>query len=432
MRNNIVHAGANELTYDIRGIVSIAEEVERLGQKILWENIGDPVQKGEPIPPWIKNIVKEALEDDKNFGYGPTKGLKNTRKFLADLRNKESGVHITEDDILFFNGLGDGISKLYTYLNRNARVIGPSPAYSTHSSAEGAHAGSHHITYNLLPDRNWLPDLNDLRNKIRYNPAISGILIINPDNPTGMVYPKKILNEMIALAEEYGLFVISDEIYSNIVYGGEVITPLAEVIGKCPGIALRGISKETPWPGGRCGWMEVYNKNIDKDFARYVQTIIDAKMLEVCSTTLPQAVIPKILGDARYKEHLKKRAKKYEKRANDAYRILGGVKGIIAPKPNGAFYMTIVFKDGLLCDTQTLVIKNPDIKNYIEKQVINVPRDKRFVYYLLGATGICVVPLSSFNSYLEGFRVTLLEEDDEKFAYIFSTLAKAINEYISS
>src|SRR3990167_1507185 len=346
MRNNIVHQGAGELTYEIRGIVEIAEKIKSLGQEIYWENIGDPVAKGYQIPNWIKDTVKRAIDDNKSFAYNPTKGLLSTREFLAKRRNEKGGVKITAEDICFFNGLGDAISKVYTYLKKEARVIGPSPAYSTHSSAEGAHAGSHHITYNLLPDRNWLPDLNDLRNKIRYNPAISGILIINPDNPTGMVYPKKILNEMIALAEEYGLFVISDEIYSNIVYGGEVMTPLAEVIGKCPGIALRGISKETPWPGGRCGWMEVYNKNIDKDFARYVQTIIDAKMLEVCSTTLPQAVIPKILGDARYKEHLKKRAKKYEKRANDAYRILGGVKGIIAPKPNGAFYMTIVFKDG--------------------------------------------------------------------------------------
>lgn len=432
MRNDLVHVGADELTYDIRGIVSVAEEVKKRGQDIVWENIGDPVQKGEKIPDWIKTIVKEEVENSTSFGYGPTRGLATTRRFLADIRNKEGTVHINEDDILFFNGLGDGISKLYTYLNRNARVIGPSPAYSTHSSAEGAHAGSPHITYNLIPDRNWLPDLNDLRNKIHYNPALSGILIINPDNPTGMVYPRKILVEIVELAREYGLFIISDEIYANIVYGNETFAPLSDVINGVPGIALRGISKEMPWPGSRCGWMEVYNKDSDPNFARYVQTVVDAKMLEVCSTTLPQAVIPKILSDKRYKEHLKERAQKYKKRADEAYSILGSVSGVMAPKPSGAFYMTVVFKEGALREGQTLPIKNNDVKKYIEQVVHNVPLDKRFVYYLLGAKGICVVPLSSFNSPLAGFRVTLLEENDALFTKTFNDIKEALKEYLFS
>tara|TARA_B100000745_G_C20138969_1_gene390437 strand:- start:19 stop:1317 length:1299 start_codon:yes stop_codon:yes gene_type:complete len=432
MRNDLVHIGADELTYDIRGIVSVAEEVEKLGQSIVWENIGDPVEKGENIPDWIKSIVKGEIENDKNFGYGPTRGLKETREFLASLRNKEGGVHITPDDILFFNGLGDAISKLYTYLNRNARIIGPSPAYSTHSSAEGAHAGAHHVTYNLLPDRNWLPDLNDLRNKIHYNPQISGILIINPDNPTGMVYPKKVLLEIVELARDYGLFIISDEVYANIIYGDEDFAPLSEVVNGVPGIALRGISKEMPWPGSRCGWMEVYNKDTDTNFERYIQTIVDAKMLEVCSTTLPQSVIPHILNDSRYKDHLKERREKYKKRADEAYKILSGTKGIMAPKPGGAFYMTVVFENGALKNGQTLSISNSKIKEYIEEHIKDVPLDKRFVYYLLGATGICVVPLSSFNSDLAGFRITLLENDDKTFTEIFTTLKKALNDYLSS
>ncbi|MEK7493596.1 MAG: aminotransferase class I/II-fold pyridoxal phosphate-dependent enzyme, partial [Patescibacteria group bacterium] len=187
MRNNIVHSGAEELTYEIRGIVTVAETLESLGVKIFWENIGDPVAKGEKIPAWIKEIVKQEIDLDKSFGYCPTKGLLATREFLAAQRNRNGGAHITPDDILFFNGLGDAISKVYTNLNREARVIGPSPAYSTHSSAEAAHADSPHITYGLLPKHDWLPDLDELRNRVKYNPAISGILIINPDNPTGMV-----------------------------------------------------------------------------------------------------------------------------------------------------------------------------------------------------------------------------------------------------
>jgi len=218
MRNNIVHQGAGELTYEIRGIVEIAEKIKSLGQEIYWENIGDPVAKGYQIPEWIKDIVKKAINNNKTFAYNPTKGLLSTREFLAEKRNSQKGVKISADDICFFNGLGDAISKIYTSLRKETRIIGPSPAYSTHSSAEAAHSGSPHITYNLLPEKNWLPDLKDLENKIKYNPAISGILIINPDNPTGMVYPRKVLEQIADLAEKYDLFLISDEVYCNVAH----------------------------------------------------------------------------------------------------------------------------------------------------------------------------------------------------------------------
>jgi len=140
MRNNIVHQGAGELTYEIRGIVDIAEKIKSLGQEIYWENIGDPVANGYQIPEWIKDIVKKAVDNNKTFAYNPTKGLLRTREFLANKRNSKNGAKISADDICFFNGLGDAISKIYTYLRKETRVIGPSPAYSTHSSAEAAHA----------------------------------------------------------------------------------------------------------------------------------------------------------------------------------------------------------------------------------------------------------------------------------------------------
>ena len=320
MRNNIVHQGPGELTYEIRGIVEIAEKIKSLGQEIYWENIGDPVAKGYQIPEWIKDIVKKAIDNNKTFAYNPTKGLLPTREFLAKKRNSKNGARITADDICFFNGLGDAISKIYTYLRKETRVIGPSPAYSTHSSAEAAHAGYPHITYNLLPEKNWLPDLKDLENKIKYNPAVSGILIINPDNPTGMVYPRKVLEQIAALAEKYDLFLISDEVYCNIAHDTKKMTTLAEIIGDVPCLALKGISKEFPWPGSRCGWIEIYNKEKDAVFAQYVKSIIDAKMMEVCSTTLPQSVIPLIMSDRRYESHLKERRSFYKKRAEKAYK----------------------------------------------------------------------------------------------------------------
>ncbi len=433
MRNNIVFEGADQLTYEIREIVDIAEKIEKTGVKIVWNNIGDPVAKGEKIPEWIKEIVAETVKnDDKSYAYSPTRGLLATREYIAKERNLEGGIQITPEDILFFNGLGDAISKVYTYLNSKTRVIGPNPAYSTHSSAEAGHADAPHITYKLDPNNHWYPDLDDMRTKIKANKNICGILIINPDNPTGMVYPQEILKKIVDIAREFKLFIISDEIYSNLFYGVEH-KKLASVIGEVPGLALRGISKEFPWPGSRCGWAEFYNCDKDKDFARYAKTLLDAKRLEVCSTTLPQKVLPKVMSDTRYYPYLAERNKIYQKKSEIAYESFSKIPELIVHKPNGAYYMTIVFKNGVLNNKQKLLPANPGAWKIIEGISETDKLDKRFVYQLLASKGICVVPLSSgFNSDLYGFRIVLLEPDEKKFKQNIETIADAIKEYLKS
>ncbi len=435
MRTNIVAEGADELSYEIREIVDFGKQVEALGQQIIWENIGDPVAKGEKIPAWIKELIAKALTDDKTFAYSPTKGLLETRKFLSKIRKESGDGELDPEDILFFNGLGDAVSKVYTNLNSNARVIGPSPAYPTHSSAEAAHAGSRHLTYELNPKRNWLPDLNDLRNKVTYNESIAGILIINPDNPTGMIYPKSVLKEMVAIAKEHDLFIISDEIYANIEYGADAFVPMSRMLDGTPGIIMRGLSKEVPWPGARCGWIEVYNKDTDPVFARYIKSINDAKMLEVCSTTLPQKVLPDILSDSRYKEYLQSRRDAYSARADAAHAVLRKIPGVSVVKPSGAFYVTVVFDDLGLSNKQTLPVENAQVRALVEEKTTAFnpyQLDKRFAYYLMSAYGLCVVPLSGFNTNLHGFRMTLLEENPEVFQKTLDILTEAIPKYLKS
>jgi len=434
MRNDIVHIGAGELTYEIRAIVEIADTLQRMGIKTNMENIGDPIAKGEKIPRWIKKVVADLVMEDCTYGYCPTRGVLETREFLAEQTNLRGKAQIRPDDILFFNGLGDAIQKVYGFLRRESRVIGPSPTYSTHSSAEAAHAGTRPISYRLDPDNHWYPDLDDLRLSVKYNPAIAGILIINPDNPTGAVYPERILREMIAIAKEYDLFVICDEVYHNLVFNGQSTKPLSDIIGDVPGMALRGISKEVPWPGARCGWMEVYNADKDPMFQRYVQSILNAKMVEVCSTTLPQKAIPRLLAHPEYRAYLEERKARYERASNIAYDVLKEVPGIKANRTNGAFYMSVVINRELLTQRQTLPIANEDVRNLVEG-LVNQPGislDKRFVYYLLASTGICVVPLSSFCTPEQGFRITLLERDEQEFTRIFQTIAANITTYLNS
>lgn len=431
MRRDIVHEGSDQLTYEIREIVAVADVLKKYGVQITWENIGDPIQKGEKLPQWIKDIIIDLVSDDRTYGYVATQGVPETREFLAQEVNGRGGYQITKDDIVFFNGLGDAVAKVFNLMKRESRVIGPSPAYSTHSSAEAAHSGYEHLTYELDPENKWLPDLDDLEKKIRYNDSIAGILIINPDNPTGAVYPREILEQMVDIARRYRVFMICDEIYSNLVYDAHKTTHLSEVIEEIPGIALRGISKEVPWPGSRCGWIEVFNQ--DKlNFKRYVKSLINAKMLEVCSTSLPQYAIPRILGDPRYPGHLQRRRAIYEERAEEAWKSFLDVPGVMVNKPQGAFYMTVLFKDNVLNDRQSLSIPDTKIRRFIEDKIKGVKPDKRFVYYLLGATGICVVPLTGFCCDKQGFRLTLLETDDEKRAWTWHTIAESIRAYLDS
>ncbi|HLZ19119.1 MAG TPA: pyridoxal phosphate-dependent aminotransferase [Smithellaceae bacterium] len=427
-----ISRGGSGLTYEIRNIVMIAKKMQEYGMKIIWENIGDPVQKGEKIPDWMKDVLTDILRDDASYAYSPTKGMDATRQFIAERTNARGKAQITAEDVIFFNGLGDAIARAYSSIQVDARMIMPEPTYSTHLMAEVLHASFPPNTYRMNPYNNWHPDLRELEQKVRSHRAIVGILVINPDNPTGFVYPVEALEQVVRIARENDLFVIADETYINIVYNQKSTVPLSDVIGDVPAIAMKGISKELPWPGSRCGWMEVYNADKDPIFARFINTILHQKMSEVCSTTLPQMAIPRIMTHPEYKNYLRQRTQHYEKLSAIAFGVLKDVPFVIANRTNGAFYMTVLFNESVLNERQHLPIENPEIKSYIEKLTKGVEFDKQFVYYLLAATGICVVPLTSFFSPLLGFRMTLLDKDVDEFEFVVKTLAAKITEYINS
>jgi len=434
MRSELVSTGAGEMTYEIRNIVNVAEKLQKHGVKINWENIGDPIVKGEIIPGWMKEIVVRETMNDDTWGYCHTRGVLETREFVCGLTNRRGGAQITPDDIIFFNGLGDAIAKVYGCLRPETRVLMPSPTYTTHTLGEAMHANSAPICYRLKPEENWCPDLEDLENHVKYNTQIAGIMLINPDNPTGMVYPVETLERIVAIARKYDQFLIADEVYNNIVYNGQETVPLSDLVGTVPAIAMKGISKEFPWPGSRCGWIEVYNYGKDSRFDKYMNTILTSKMNEVCSTTLPQKTIPAIMSHPEYRGYLAERTARYERMSNITYNFLKEVPGLMVNRTNGAFYMAVAFQDGLLTNRQSLPIGNPEVRELVEN-LVNAPGvspDKRFVYNILAHTGICIVPLSSFSTPLQGFRVTLLEKDETECERIYRILATKIGEYLRS
>ena len=431
MRVNIVHPGAGELHYEIRGIVEFAKKLERTGIDITWENIGDPVAKGEEVPAWIRKIVAtEVSQNSASYGYSPTKGLQAAREFIAADRSKQGTVLLPEV-ILFFNGLGDAINKVYTWLNPDARVLGPNPAYPTHSAIEAAHGRSDHLTYKLDPDNGWLPDMEEIRRTVESHPEVAALLVINPDNPTGMIYPRAILEEFVSIAREYKLFLIADEVYANLAFNQSDFISLGALASDVPTIIMRGLSKEVPWPGSRCGWLEFYNLKTDPDFANYAHSIEEAKMTEVCSTTLPQTVLPAILGDPRYLTHLAARRAKYAARAKEAVEVLGASSALNVVKPKGAFYLAVTFKDDYLASGTPKSAANPKAQHLLDEALKNIPDnafDKRFCHQLLAATGICSVPLTTgFNSTTAGFRMTLLEADDNKFTATLQSIKTFIS-----
>ena len=421
------------MAYEIRNIVGVASKIQQCGIDITWKNIGDPVEKGEHIPDWMKEVLYEIIKEDRSYAYSPTKGVTETREFLAELVNQRGGAQIDKEDIIFFNGLGDAIARAYSSMRVDARIIMPEPTYSTHFLAEVHHASFPPNTYRMNPYRDWHPDIVELERKVKSHDAIVGILVINPDNPTGHVYPKKTLKEIVRIAKEYDLFLVFDEIYRNITYNGQKTLPLSDIVGDVPAMSMKGISKEFPWPGARCGWIEVYNADKDETFARYINAILTQKMAEVCSTTLPQLAIPRLMTHPEYEPYLNNRIRHYEKLSNIAYNIFREVPYIVVNRTNGAFYMTIAFNEAVLNHKQKLHIEEPEARKLVEEIVDHkIEHDKRFVYYLLGATGICVVPLTSFFTHLPGFRITLLEKDESKFEQTVNRIAEKIVEYVES
>ena len=432
MRFDFTKTGSG-LTYEIRNITDIATRLQKYGVKVSWENIGDPIMKGEFIPGWMRETLKSVLNDDATYMYSPTKGVNSAREYVAAKNNALGGAQITPDDVIFFNGLGDAVARTYSSIQVDARVILPEPTYSTHFMAEVLHASFPPNTFRLRPEDNWRPDLDELERKVAHHSSIVGIMIVNPDNPTGYVYTGAELREIVRIAKKYDLFLMFDEIYYNIEYKGVSSPLLAEIIGDVPGISMKSLSKEVPWPGGRCGWLEIYNSGKDAAFDRFINTVYQQKMAEVCSATFPQMALKPILEHPEFPAYLKERVAYYEELADLATEIFSKSPYLYTNKPQGAFYFTPVFKEGVLNHKQKLPITIPAIGELV-KSLLNEKseNDKRFVYYLLASTGICVVPLTSFFAPINGFRITLLDKDVERFKKNMLTVREAVDRFVES
>jgi len=434
------HPSTPFLKYGIREIVDVAGKLKALDPTydFVWENIGDPIAKGWPVPPFLKEIIKEEIDrpGDAVFGYSHSRGVIGTRKWVVDYAKRFSpSSKLDYEDVVFTSGLGSSIAILYQMLKPGRRIIQPAPAYPTHSSFESFSANALPIAYNLDPKNNWQPDLAHLENQLQAHPEVVGLLVINPNNPTGAVYGAETLEKIVTLADKYNLFIISDEVYFRMVYNGRRHAQITEINqGRVPLIILRGLSKDIPWPGARSGWMEFHYNPDQTDFAAFAAAVKQRLLLEVCSTTLPQTILPKLYEHPEFENWNKQYNQGLEVATNQIADILAASPSLQVIRANGAFYLMPLFKEGILNNRQTLLVKNPEVKKYIESLTssASLPLDKRFTYYLLANTGIVIVPASDFYSPFPGFRVTTLDRDPARRKDTYTRLVQAIAQYIQS
>lgn len=440
MRNRLELDAVKFMRYAIREIVDTAQKIKELNPAFVMipENIGDPIPKGWPVPHFLKTLIKEAVDDNSNkaFGYSHSRGLPETRKWVVEYAKRFSpSVDLDYEYVLFTSGLGAGISALYHMVKVGSRIIMPTPGYPTHISLESYCQGAEAFTYNLDPDNEWQPDLNHLEQQIIDHPEISGILVINPNNPTGAVYSAETLEKIVQIAEKYSLMIISDEVYFRMVYNGYEYAQISEIAhNRVPLIVMRGLSKDVPWPGGRCGWLEFHNTNLDESYKNFCESVKKRILMEVCSVTLPQALAPKIYDHPEYEQWNKNYNLELEKNGNSIAETLSKSPYLKVNKTNGAFYMMPLFKAGVLNDKQFLNIENDKVREFIEREVSapDFPLDKRFAYYVLAKTGICIVPASGFFSPYPGFRLTTLDRDPVRAKNTYESLVNAVKDYVES
>ncbi len=440
MRAPIHNPKAALIRYGIREIVELSCVLDRLdpGKQFAWENIGDPVAKGWHTPEFVKAILSDLInqESDPAFGYTHSRGNLATRHWVAEQsRQLAPASGLDAEHVIFTNGLGAGIGIFYRMLASGVRIIQPNPGYPAHISSERFAAGSGSIGYRLDPHRGWQPDLDHLEAQIKRHPEAAGILLINPNNPTGAVYNAEVLQAMVSLAERHRLLLISDEVYFRMVFPPGRYVHITELAGRSvPLVVMRGLSKDVPWPGARCGWLEFHNTDRNESYAAFFESFKQAMMLEVCATTLPQMALPRIYSHPRYAAWLAEYIAGLKETSDQIYDVLSSQPGLLVNRIQGAFYMTVLFENNALKPRQTLPIANAAVRRHIEQLVAapGLPMDKRFAFYLLAATGICVVPATDFESPWPGFRVTTLDRDPARRAEIYSALSRAAAQYLAS
>jgi alanine-synthesizing transaminase len=314
--------------YAIRDIISHARKYESTGKQIIYLNIGDPVKYDFRTPEHIKHALIDAVKNNKNY-YAESEGLPELRKAIVE-KESQKGLSVTEEDVLVTNGVSEGLDMtMASIIDPNSEVLMPGPYYPPYASYVKFYGGKP-VEFKLHEDGR--PDLEDIISKINFKSR--AMCIISPNNPTGEVFDRKSLQQLIDIAAEHDLYVICDEIYDKIVFGDK-FTAIGKVAKDAPVILLNGFSKAYLMTGWRCGYICI-NGNSRK--LNEIRENIPKLARVRISTNLPVqiAAVQALQGP---QDHITEMVKKLRRRRDYVVRSLNAIEGISCKMPQGAFYV---------------------------------------------------------------------------------------------
>ena len=368
--------------YDVRGpVVDEATKMEENGTSVLKLNIGNPAPFGFLTPDEVIYDMQRQLTECE--GYSAAKGLFSARKAIMQYAQIKNIPNLSIEDIYTGNGVSELINlSMSALLNDSDEILVPAPDYPLWTACVTL-AGGKAVHYLCDEEAEWYPDMDDIRKKI--TDRTKAIVIINPNNPTGAVYPKEVLQEIVEIARQHQLIIFSDEIYDRLVMDDAVHIPIASLAPDLFCVTFSGLSKSHMIAGFRIGWMILSgNKKIARD---YIEGLNMLSNMRLCSNVPAQSIVQTALGGYQsVNNYIVPGGRVYEQR-DYIYKALNEIPGISAVKPKAAFY----------------IFPKLDVKKF------NIQDDEKFALDLLREKKLLIIHGGGFNwNQPDHFRIVYL------------------------
>lgn len=390
----------NNVLYDVRGpVVDEAAKMEEAGTQILKLNIGNPAPFGFRTPDEVIYDMRRQLTECE--GYSPANGLFSARKAIMQYAQLRQIPNVTMEDIYTGNGVSELINIcMSALLDDGDEILIPSPDYPLWTACATL-AGGTAVHYICDEQSDWYPDMADIRGKI--NDRTKAIVIINPNNPTGALYPREVLQQIVDIAREHQLIIFSDEIYDRLVMDGEEHVSIASLAPDLFCVTYSGLSKSHMIAGFRIGWMIMSgNKKMAKDYMEGIKMLSNMRL---CSNVPAQSIVQTALGGHQSVRSYVVPGGRIREQRDYIYKALTDIPGISAVKPKAAFY----------------IFPKIDVKKF------GIVDDEQFALDLLRDKKILLIHGGGFNwKQPDHFRVVflprieVLKESVEKMADFFS------------
>lgn len=377
----------DHVSYDVRGpVLEEADRMEEEGIKILKLNTGNPAPFDFEAP---NEIVRDLILNVRNSeGYSESKGIFSARKAIEQYCQIKQFPNVTINDIYTGNGVSELITmSMQGLLDNGDEVLVPMPDYPLWTAAVTL-SGGQAVHYICDEQAEWYPDLEDIRKKI--TTKTKAIVLINPNNPTGALYPKELLEEIVEIARQHELLIFSDEIYDRLVMDGLVHVPIATLAPDLCVITFNGLSKSHRVAGFRCGWMVISGNK--KNAKGYIEGLNMLASMRLCSNVLSQQIIQTALGGYQSIDDLLLPGGRIYEQREYIYEAINQIPGLSAVKPKAAFY----------------------IFPKIDSKKFNIHNDEQFVLDFLHAHHILLVHGGGFNwQQPDHFRIVYLPRMEE-------------------